>query len=79
MTVNRDTLKKLGRFLLRGLRIGASTVAEQRQACSGIPSEQRLDRRPQRRGCLAGVSAGGAALAARQLGARRLILKRQAR
>jgi hypothetical protein len=27
MTVNRETLEKLGRFLLRGLRIGASTVA----------------------------------------------------
>jgi hypothetical protein len=27
MTVNRDTLEKLGRFLLRGLRIGASTVS----------------------------------------------------
>ncbi|MBE9173686.1 hypothetical protein IQ216_11575 [Cyanobium sp. LEGE 06143] len=27
MAVNRDTLEKLGRFLLRGLRIGASTVA----------------------------------------------------
>jgi hypothetical protein len=27
MTANRDTLEKLGRFLLRGLRIGASTVA----------------------------------------------------
>ena len=27
MTVKRDTLEKLGRFLLRGLRIGASTVA----------------------------------------------------
>lgn len=27
MTVNQDTPEKLGRFLLRGLRIGASTVA----------------------------------------------------
>ena len=27
MTVNRESLEKLGRFLLRGLRIGASTVA----------------------------------------------------
>ena len=27
MTVNRETLEKLGRFLLRGLRIGASTVS----------------------------------------------------
>ena len=27
MTVKRDTLEKLGRFLLRGLRIGASTVS----------------------------------------------------
>ncbi|EAQ67960.1 hypothetical protein SynRS9909_01228 [Synechococcus sp. RS9909] len=27
MTVNRESLDKLGRFLLRGLRIGASTVA----------------------------------------------------
>jgi hypothetical protein len=27
MTVNREPLEKLGRFLLRGLRIGASTVA----------------------------------------------------
>jgi hypothetical protein len=27
MTVNQETLEKLGRFLLRGLRIGASTVA----------------------------------------------------
>jgi hypothetical protein len=27
MAVNRETLEKLGRFLLRGLRIGASTVA----------------------------------------------------
>lgn len=27
MTANRDTLEKLGRFLLRGLRIGASTVS----------------------------------------------------
>ena len=27
MTPNRDTLEKLGRFLLRGLRIGASTVS----------------------------------------------------
>ncbi len=27
MTVNRETLEKLGRGLLRGLRIGASTVA----------------------------------------------------
>jgi predicted DNA repair protein MutK len=27
MTENRDTLQKLGRFLLRGLRIGASTVS----------------------------------------------------
>jgi len=25
MTVNRESLEKLGRFLLRGLRIGAST------------------------------------------------------
>jgi hypothetical protein len=27
MAVNQETLEKLGRFLLRGLRIGASTVA----------------------------------------------------
>jgi len=27
MPVNRDTLDKIGRFLLRGLRIGASTVS----------------------------------------------------
>ena len=27
MTVNRELLEKLGRFLLRGLRIGASTVS----------------------------------------------------
>ena len=27
MTKNRDMLEKLGRFLLRGLRIGASTVS----------------------------------------------------
>ncbi|MEY3462268.1 MAG: hypothetical protein RLZZ468_46 [Cyanobacteriota bacterium] len=27
MTVNQETLEKLGRFLLRGLRIGASTVS----------------------------------------------------
>jgi predicted DNA repair protein MutK len=27
MTENRDTLQNLGRFLLRGLRIGASTVS----------------------------------------------------
>jgi predicted DNA repair protein MutK len=27
MTENRDKLEKLGRFLLRGLRIGASTVS----------------------------------------------------
>ena len=27
MTVNRESLAKLGRFLLRGLRIGASTVS----------------------------------------------------
>ncbi|MBD2551156.1 hypothetical protein H6G65_16495 [Microcystis elabens FACHB-917] len=27
MTVNRESLEKLGRFLLRGLRIGASTVS----------------------------------------------------
>ena len=27
MTANRDMLQKLGRFLLRGLRIGASTVS----------------------------------------------------
>lgn len=27
MAVNRETLEKLGRFLLRGWRIGASTVA----------------------------------------------------
>jgi hypothetical protein len=27
MTVNRETLEKLARFLLRGLRIGASTVS----------------------------------------------------
>ena len=27
MAVNRESLEKLGRFLLRGLRIGASTVA----------------------------------------------------
>jgi predicted DNA repair protein MutK len=27
MTVNREMLDKLGRFLLRGLRIGASTVS----------------------------------------------------
>jgi hypothetical protein len=27
MTVNREKLDKLGRFLLRGLRIGASTVS----------------------------------------------------
>jgi hypothetical protein len=27
MTVNREAIDKLGRFLLRGLRIGASTVA----------------------------------------------------
>jgi hypothetical protein len=26
-SVNRETLEKLGRFLLRGLRIGASTVS----------------------------------------------------
>lgn len=27
MAVNRETLETLGRFLLRGLRIGASTVS----------------------------------------------------
>ena len=27
MTLNPETLEKLGRFLLRGLRIGASTVS----------------------------------------------------
>jgi predicted DNA repair protein MutK len=27
MTVNRESLERLGRFLLRGLRIGASTVS----------------------------------------------------
>jgi predicted DNA repair protein MutK len=27
MTENRESLEKLGRFLLRGLRIGASTVS----------------------------------------------------
>jgi hypothetical protein len=27
MAMNRETLEKLGRFLLRGLRIGASTIA----------------------------------------------------
>jgi len=27
MKVNRESLAKLGRFLLRGLRIGASTVS----------------------------------------------------
>ena len=27
MTLNLETMEKLGRFLLRGLRIGASTVA----------------------------------------------------
>jgi hypothetical protein len=27
MAVNRETLEKLGRFLLRGLRFGASTIA----------------------------------------------------
>jgi hypothetical protein len=27
MTVNREKLDKFGRFLLRGLRIGASTVS----------------------------------------------------
>jgi hypothetical protein len=27
MAVNHESLEKLGRFLLRGLRIGASTVA----------------------------------------------------
>ena len=27
MTVSRESLEKLGRFLLRGLRIGASTVS----------------------------------------------------
>ena len=27
MTVNRESLDRLGRFLLRGLRIGASTVS----------------------------------------------------
>jgi len=27
MTANRDTLERLGRFLLHGLRIGASTVS----------------------------------------------------
>ena len=27
MTVNRESLEKLGSFLLRGLRIGASTVS----------------------------------------------------
>ncbi|MFN9629046.1 MAG: hypothetical protein ACK59A_02280 [Cyanobacteriota bacterium] len=27
MTVNREPLDRLGRFLLRGLRIGASTVS----------------------------------------------------
>jgi transposase len=27
MAVNRESVEKLGRFLLRGLRIGASTVA----------------------------------------------------
>jgi len=27
MAVNQETLDKLGRFLLRGLRIGASTVS----------------------------------------------------
>jgi len=27
MAIDRDTLDKIGRFLLRGLRIGASTVS----------------------------------------------------
>jgi hypothetical protein len=45
MAVNRETLEKLGRFLLRGLRIGASTV--------GVVELLRND-------WTGGISAGGA-------------------
>ncbi len=37
MAVNRKSLEKLGRFLLRGLRIGASTVAVD-VACRKLPA-----------------------------------------
>jgi hypothetical protein len=42
MTVKRDTLEKLGRFLLRGLRSGASTVSivellRNNWACAEMP------------------------------------------
>ena len=54
MTENRDTLEKPERFLLRGLRIGASTVLIvellRNDWTGGISA-----------GGLAGVSAGGAA------------------
>ncbi|TVS07461.1 MAG: hypothetical protein EA413_01115 [Cyanobium sp. PLM2.Bin73] len=42
MAVNRETLEKLGRFLLRGLRIGASTVAA---ATAPQPGALRLSRK----------------------------------
>ena len=57
MTVNREKLDKLGRFLLRGLRIGASTVS--------IVELLRNDS--------AVVPAGGAAAAAPQPGVSGLI------
>jgi hypothetical protein len=34
MAIDRDTLDKIGRFLLRGLRIGASTVSIVELLCS---------------------------------------------
>ena len=63
MTVNRESLEKLGRFLLRGLRIGASTVSIvellRNDWTGGIYAGVGL----------VGVSAGGAAAAAPQPGA----------
>jgi hypothetical protein len=37
MTVNRETLDKLGRFLQHGLRIGAGTVSIVELLASGVP------------------------------------------
>ena len=59
MAVNQELLEKLGRFLLRGLRIGASTVSIvellRNDWTGGISA-----------GVAAGVPAGGAAVAAPQ-------------
>jgi hypothetical protein len=58
MTANRETLDKLGRFLLRGLRIGASTVA--------VVELLRNDWTGGLSAGVAGVPAGGAAAATPQ-------------